>query len=234
MVGTLHEPPPTVHADDRSRGAAAIELAGVVASSDGFPVLTGVDLRVERGETLLVSGANGAGKTSLLRLVAGLLRVARGTATVLGHDLALDRRAHQDRVALIRHETGCYDDLTVRRNLRLHGRMSGADPAHVETVIEQLGLAEVAEVPHGRLSTGQRRRCALALGLVRSVELLLLDEPHAGLDAQGRDVVDRVVASSRAAGTTVLLVSHELDRARQLADREVVLTDGYVSNANFS
>lgn len=212
--------------------ACAVELAGVVASVEGFPVLTGVDLRVERGEVLLVTGANGAGKTSLLRLVAGLLRVADGRAEVLGHDLVKDRRSHRRRVALVGQETACYDDLTVRRNLGLHARMSGATDARTADVVESLGLDAVADVAHGRLSTGQRRRCALAVGLVRDVELLLLDEPHAGLDADARDVVDGVIRAANRAGTTVLLASHELDRARAIAGREAVLTRGFVSNIN--
>jgi ABC-type multidrug transport system ATPase subunit len=206
----------------------AAELVGVVSVVDGFPLLTGVDLTVERGGVTLVSGPNGAGKTSLLLLLAGLVPVTRGRASVLGHDLAADRRSHRGRVALVGHHTGCYDDLGVRRNLLLHARAAGLGAGRVDEVIALLDLGDLASTPHGLLSTGQRRRCALALALARRADLLLLDEPHAGLDAAGRDVVDRAIEATAAGDATVVLVSHELDRARSLAAREVRLAGGAV------
>lgn len=206
----------------------AIELRGALCVVDGFPLLAGVDLTVHPGELALVSGPNGAGKTSLLRLLAGVLPLTGGQGTVLGVDLAVERHRHRARVALVGQETGCYDDLAVERNLRLHARAAGVDARHARDVLERLDLAPLARVPHGRLSTGQRRRCALAVGLARRAELLLLDEPHAGLDADGRDLVDRAVLAAVSAGATVLLVSHELDRARALAGREIRLAGGCV------
>lgn len=206
----------------------AVDMSGVVSVVDDFPLLTGVDLAIPSGGTTLVAGPNGAGKTSLLRLLAGLLPVTAGRAVVLGSDLSDDRRAHRRRVAFVGHETGCYDDLTVERNLALHARASGVDQAHVRRVVADLDLADLSRTPHGRLSTGQRRRCALAVGLARAAELLLLDEPHAGLDAHSRDVVGTAISSAAHAGTTVLIVSHELDRARALADGEVHLAGGAV------
>lgn len=205
---------------------AALELQQVVSVVDGFPLLAGVDLRVEVGEVVLVSGPNGAGKTSLLRLIAGLLPVTEGHAAVLGRDLAVPGQAPRHRVALVGQETGCYDDLSVRRNLTLHARAAGVGPGRVAEVVELLQLADLVDTSHGHLSTGQRRRCALAVGLARGAELLLLDEPHAGLDEQGRDVVDRAVVEAATAGATVILVSHELDRARSLVHREVRLAGG--------
>lgn len=207
---------------------AAVVLERVVSVVDGFPLLACVDLAVDDGAVTLVSGPNGAGKTSLLRLLAGLLPVTAGRAVVLGNDLVLDPRAHRQRVALVGQETGCYDDLSVERNLALHARAAGVPAAHVERVVSLLELDDLVTVAHGRLSTGQRRRCALAVGLARSAQLLLLDEPHAGLDAQARDVVDRALLAASDAGATVMLVSHELDRARSVADREVQLAGGCV------
>ena len=208
--------------------APAIVLDAVVSVVDGFPLLAGVNLVVHEGEVVLVSGPNGAGKTSLLRLVAGLLPVTEGRAEVLGTDLAVAPRAHRGHVALVGQETGCYDDLSVTRNLALHARAAGLPSTQVERIMRLLELDDIASVPHGRLSTGQRRRCALAVGLARDARLLLLDEPHAGLDARARDVVDRAVRAAFNAGTTVLLVSHELDRARALAHREIQLAGGCV------
>jgi heme ABC exporter ATP-binding subunit CcmA len=203
-----------------------VRLRSAVCLLDRFPALAGVDLDVESGEVVLLSGANGSGKTTLLRLLAGLHCLHSGTAEVLGHDLSTDRRGARRAIGLLGHETGCYDDLTVRENLRFTARAAGRSAAASGAALERVGLTAQADVVHGRLSAGQRRRLALAVTLAREPQLLLLDEPHAGLDAAGRAVLDTVVASSPAEGRTVIIASHELDRARALAHREVVLSGG--------
>ncbi len=193
-----------------------------------FPALAGADLEVQSGEIVLLSGSNGAGKTTLLRLCAGLLPLRSGQAEVLGVDLAVDRRAIRRALALVGHETFCYDDLTVVENLHFATRAAGHKVADADAALERLGLARVAQVAHGRLSQGQRRRVSLAIALARDPRLLLLDEPHAGLDEQGRVVVDEVVRAAPSEGRTVLMASHELDLARQLATREVRIAAGQV------
>jgi heme ABC exporter ATP-binding subunit CcmA len=203
-----------------------VRLRSAVCLLGRFPALAGVDLDVESGEVVLLSGANGSGKTTLLRLLAGLHRLHSGTAEVLGHDLSADRRGARRAIGLLGHETGCYDDLTVRENLRFAARAAGRDIAASDAALERVGLVAQADVVHGRLSAGQRRRLALAVTLAREPQLLLLDEPHAGLDAAGRAVLDTVIASSPAEGRTAIIASHELDRTRALAHREVVLTGG--------
>jgi ABC-type multidrug transport system ATPase subunit len=193
-----------------------------------FPALAGADLEVQEGEIVLLSGANGAGKTTLLRLCAGLLPLRSGAAEVLGSDLAVDRRSIRRSLALVGHETFCYDDLSVHDNIRFATRAVGRTAADADAALERLALGRVARVAHGRLSQGQRRRVALAIALARDPRLLLLDEPHAGLDEQGRSVVDDVVRVAPAEGRTVLLASHELDIARQIATREVRIAAGRV------
>lgn len=208
-----------------------VRLRSAVCLLGRFPALAGVDLDVETGEVVLLSGANGSGKTTLLRLLAGLHRLHAGTGEVLGHDLCTDRLGPRRAIGLLGHETGCYDDLTVRENLRFAARAAGRDTAASDAALERVGLRTQADVAHGRLSAGQRRRLALAVTLAREPQLLLLDEPHAGLDAAGRAVLDTVVASSPAEGRTVILASHELDRTRALAHREVVLAGGVARGA---
>ncbi len=191
-----------------------------------FPALAGADLEVDDGEIVLLSGPNGAGKSTLLRLIAGLVPLHSGTATVLGHDLTRDRRGARRALALVGHETFCYDDLTVSENLHFAARSAGGSASAGDESLERLGLARVSGVQHGRLSAGQRRRLALAVALAREPRLLLLDEPHAGLDSDGREVLDRIVSAAPAEGRTVLIASHELDRARALAHREVSVVAG--------
>ena len=193
-----------------------------------FPALAGADLEVETGEVVLLAGPNGAGKTTLLRLCAGLLTLRAGEAEVLGVDLSVEPRRVRRAVALVGHETFCYDDLTVAENVRFAARSTGRDASDADAALELVGLQRVAHVAHGRLSQGQRRRLSLANALARKPRLLLLDEPHAGLDEHGREVLERVVRAAPADGCTVLLASHELDLARGLATREVRVVAGRV------
>jgi heme ABC exporter ATP-binding subunit CcmA len=206
--------------------APAILFRSAVALLGSFPALAGVDLDVTGGEVVLLQGANGAGKTSLLRACAGLLPVASGTAEVLGVDLRRDRRAVRRRVGLLGHTGFLYDDLTVEDNVRFAVKAAGRDVAAVEPALVRLGLdGRLRRVAAGRLSTGQRRRTALAVVLARDAELWLLDEPHAGLDANGRQVIDEVIAEAAARGCAVLLASHEpLD----FASRTLTMAGGQV------
>ena len=207
----------------------AVHLRGAVALLGRFPALAGVDLDVEQRRIVLLRGANGDGKTTLLRTLAGLLTVSSGEALVLGVDLCVDRRAVRHRVGLLGHATGLYDDLTVDDNVRFWARAVGADPDDVERALQRLGLdGRLRSVPVGRLSAGQRRRTSLACLIARRPELWLLDEPHAGLDQDGRDLVDDLIREATQAGATVILSSHELDRSMQLADQIVTIAGGTV------
>jgi len=203
-----------------------VRLRSAVCLLGRFPALAGVDLDVHPGEIVLLAGPNGAGKTTLLRLIAGLVPLYSGEGEVFGTDLHVDRRAARRHLALVGHETFCYDDLTVRENLRFVARASGGTGTDADPVIERLDLAAVADLTHRKLSAGQRRRLALGAALVRHPELLLLDEPHAGLDADGREVLHEIVAAAPAEGRTILMASHELDLARALATREVLVDSG--------
>lgn len=206
-----------------------VHLEGAVAVMGAFPVLAGADLTVERGEILLLRGPNGAGKTSLLRLCAGLLPVERGTATVLGCDLTVDRAAVRPRVGFLGHANGLYADLTVVDNVQFWGATVGATAAEVQASLALMGLeGRLANVRVGRLSAGQRRRTALACLVARRAELWLLDEPHAGLDAAGRDELDATLRQAAASGATVMVASHELERAGSLASRVVEIVGGQV------
>jgi heme ABC exporter ATP-binding subunit CcmA len=207
--------------------APAVRLREAVALSGRFPLLAGVSLEVAAGEVALVRGPNGAGKTSLLRLCAGLVPLHSGEGVVLGHDLARDRWAVRRRVGLLGHQGFLYDELTVEENLRYSLRAAGVEPSAAIPAAARLGLVgRLAATQVGRLSAGQRRRTALAVLVARDPELWLLDEPHAGLDQEARDLLDSLVLDARARGRTVLLCSHEHERAIALSDRVVDLAGG--------
>lgn len=207
--------------------APAVHLRSAVALLGAFPALAGVDLEVERGEIVLVRGPNGAGKTSLLRACAGLLPVVDGLAVVLGHDLRVDRRSVRRQVGMLGHTGGLYDDLSVEDNVVFAVRAAGGSAAAAGPALERLGLGgRLRGVGVAKLSAGQRRRVAIAALVARWPSLWLLDEPHAGLDAEGRDLLDSLVREAAAAGATVVFASHESDRATALAGRTVVMAGG--------
>src|SRR4029077_10988215 len=136
---------PTLVGFDRPEASVpVVRLRSAVCLLGRFPALAGVDLDVAEGEIVLLSGANGAGKTTLLRLLAGLVPLYSGEASVLGHDLADDRRSARRELALMGHETFCYDDLTARENLRFAARASGGTVAGADAALERVGLARSA------------------------------------------------------------------------------------------
>jgi heme ABC exporter ATP-binding subunit CcmA len=189
--------------------------------------LAGIDLTVEPGEVVVLEGANGAGKTSLLRACAGLLPITSGEAVVLGHDLRRHAAAVRRQVGMLGHAAALYDDLSVRENVRFAVRAAGAPVDGIEAALDRLGL--VGRLPRtavGRLSAGQRRRVALAVLVARRPALWLLDEPHAALDAAARALLGDIVTGAVAGGTTVLLASHEPEASLPLADRVVTLAGG--------
>jgi heme ABC exporter ATP-binding subunit CcmA len=204
----------------------AICLTGAVCLRAGHPVLRGLELEVQAGEAVVVTGPNGTGKSTLLRVLAGLLPLAAGAGSVLDHDLVRERAAIRRSVSFVAHDSFGYDDLTVRRNLRFHARLGGIDAEATEAVSRQMGLTAIADRPHALLSAGQRRRSALAIAVMQRRELMLLDEPHAALDAEGRDVVNQVIEDSIRRGVAVVVVTHEADLVRPIVHREVSLQSG--------
>ncbi len=209
--------------------ALAAHLSAAVALADQFPVLAGVDLDVVEGEVVVVQGPNGAGKTSLLRLCCGLLPLTSGEAEVLGVDLGRDRVGLRRKVALLGHASFLYDDLTAAENVAFALRCARLARSGTAGALEAFELTgRVQRTPVGRLSAGQRRRVALASLVARAAPLWLLDEPHAGLDAHARDLLDSAVRNAAAAGTTVILASHDAERSLALADRVVTMAGGCV------
>jgi heme ABC exporter ATP-binding subunit CcmA len=204
-----------------------IELKGVVAVLGSFPALAGIDLTVNRGEILLLQGPNGAGKTSLLRVCAGLMPIERGEGRILGIDVTTQRQEIRSRVGLLGHTNGLYLDLTVAQNIAFWAATVNASDSEVAAAMKTMHVdGRLASVKASQLSAGQRRRTALASLIVRRAEIWLLDEPHAGLDAAGRDELDGLLRNAVAAGATVVLASHESERASGLATRTVTIDGG--------
>lgn len=209
--------------------APVVALDDVVAVLGAFPALAGASLDVHEGEILLLRGPNGAGKTTLLRLCAGLVPVTRGAGAVLGYDLATEREQIRPLVGLLGHQNGLYADLTVGENVRFWGATVGASDGEIDAAMDRLDVGDrLVDVPVHKLSAGQRRRTALAGIVARRARLWLLDEPHAGLDASGRDELDSTLRQAADSGATIIVASHELERAGSLATRVVDVVAGQV------
>ena len=192
-----------------------------------FPALAGADLEVEAGEIVLLAGANGAGKTTLLRLCAGLLPLRSGHAEVLGVDLAVDRRAMRRSLALVGHETFCYDDLTVQENIRFATRAAGRSVADADAALERLGLGRASRA--SRTAASHRDSGAVSRSRSRSRETRAScssTNRTPGSTSRAAPCSTTVVRAAPAEGRTVLLASHELDVARQVATREIRIAAG--------
>ena len=206
-----------------------IDFVDAVAVYNDYPALAGVTFSVERQEIVLLQGPNGAGKTTLLRACAGLIPIVRGTAHVLGVDIATDRDAIRERVGLLGHQNGLFAELTIAENVDFWSTVVGASKLERNAAMQRMAIdGKLANRRVSELSAGQKRRCALACLVVRRAEIWLLDEPHAGLDAKGRDEIDLILREAASAGATIVVASHEVERAQQLASRAVALVAGHV------
>jgi heme exporter protein A len=192
--------------------------------------LAGVSLEVERGRMVALLGPNGAGKTTLLRILATSLRPTYGTAHVDGIDVAERPELVRPRVAYLSHATGLYDELTATENLRFAATMLGRpNPAEAAAhALAEVGLEADAGRRVRGFSAGMRRRLALGRLLIGAPSLILLDEPHAALDAEGAALVDRLLERWRTGGTTVLVATHQAERITRLADGWARLDAGVV------
>jgi heme ABC exporter ATP-binding subunit CcmA len=208
-----------------------VRLRDAVVLSNGFPLLSGVDLAIPSGSLSVVTGANGAGKTSLLRLLAGLVPLTSGVATVAGIDLAEgDLRQLRRRVGWLGHEGSFYDDLSVRENLVFAARALDRPTGEIGSVVERVGLTHRIDTTTRQLSAGQRRRLGLAWLLLRRPELWLLDEPYASLDDDGRTFFDGLLGDVVAGGATVVVSAHDPLRSAALSPRTILLAGGRVVN----
>jgi len=209
--------------------ASAIQLRSAVSVAGRFPVLAGVDLDLDAGRVCVVLGSNGAGKTSLLKLLAGLAPLSEGSASILGYALPSDARPLRRQVGLLGHDVGLYDELQPEENLRFALRAARVDPARAPGALERTGITgRLASTPLGSLSAGQRRRVGLALLVARRPRLWLLDEPHASLDAETRSLVGELVEEAAAGGAAVVATSHEPDLAVPMADHVATMAGGVV------
>jgi ABC-2 type transport system ATP-binding protein len=205
-----------------------IEVEGLRKSYGGRAVLDGVDLVVRPGEVVALLGANGAGKTTTVEIIEGYRDADAGTARVLGLDPRRGGPALKARVGLmLQGGAGLEPRATPRDLLRLYAAFH-AGARRPDALIEQVGLGDVAGTRVRRLSGGERQRLSLALALVGDPEVLILDEPTAGMDPAARRDTRALIASLRGEGRTILLTTHDLGDVEELADRVAILHGGRI------
>jgi ABC-2 type transport system ATP-binding protein len=211
-----------------------LAVSGLGRRYGELEALRGFDLEVFPGECVAVIGHNGSGKTTAVRLIAGLLDPSAGVVRVVGASVHGDPDAIEARaaLALVPDTPSLYDDLTVREHLELvavaHGAAGGALDARISELLMRLDLAHKIDTPPGQLSRGMRQKVQLACALVRPWRLVVLDEPVVGLDPGSQRVLRELLLDAKRAGKAVVLTTHQLEFARGIADRAIVLSDGAV------
>ena len=206
-------------------GGLAVQASDVRKRYGTREILRGLSFEVRRGELFALLGPNGAGKTTTVEILEGYRRVDGGSVRVLGLDPARDGARLRPRIGLMLQEGGIDGRTTPREALRLYARFY-RDPEDPERLLELVDLGRAAGTRFRRLSGGEKQRLGLALALIGRPELLVLDEPTAGMDPAAKQATRDRIAALRAAGTTILLTTHELGDVERLADRVAVLDRG--------
>ena len=208
-----------------------IDISGLSKTyASGFQALKGIDLEIRRGEIFGLLGPNGAGKTTLISVICGLSTPTAGTVAVAGHDIIADFRATRAMIGLVPQEVTIDIFATVWNTVTFSRGVFGkrADPAYLEKVLKDLSLWDKKDAKIITLSGGMKRRVMIAKALAHEPEILFLDEPSAGVDVELRQSMWATVRALRDAGTTIILTTHYIEEAEEMADRIGVINKGEI------
>lgn len=210
---------------------AVLRVVGATRRFGSNVALAGVDLAIKAGEIFALIGHNGAGKTTLVRAISGRIRLDAGSIDILGRDVHADAAA-KSLFGLVPQSIALYDHLTARENLAVLGRLSGVPARDIARVVEQalklMALSDRADDLTANLSGGMQRRLNIAAGTLHHPRLLLLDEPTVGVDLMAREGIHDLLRELRRDGLAILLTTHDLDQAEELADRVGIMSNGRI------
>ena len=194
------------------------------------PILRGIDLSIRQGERVAILGSNGTGKTTILRIMAGLTKLNAGTIAFEGLDIVKDAQEVRQRVGFVAHQPYLYEELTALENLLFFGKMYNVEHAHERamTLLQRIGLEKRMRERISTFSRGQVQRVAWARALLHAPHLLLLDEPDTGLDQEGQALIDALLQEHTERGGTTLFTTHQLERALKLGTQVVLLNKGRI------
>jgi len=209
----------------------AVQARSLEKSFGEWPVLWDLDLSVPWGQTLVLFGANGAGKTTLLRILATHVRPDHGSVAVAGHNLRTRPEEVRRRIGVVGHRSLLYDDLTCRENLIYYGRLFGLKDhkPRVDEVLEKVRLTSRADHRVRTLSNGMQKRASIARAILHQPDVLLLDEPEAGLDRASVSILGTLLAEWTDSGRSVIMTTHDLDLGLSWGHRVGVLRGGKVT-----
>ena len=210
-----------------------IEVRSLVKTFGLKPVLRGLNLHLDAGEFVALLGPNGAGKTTLLRILASLARPSLGEVRLAGHRLPGEAAAVRRILGVVSHQPLLYGDLTAEENLRFYARLYSLSEAkrRIDEILEMVGLDRRRRDRVREYSRGMQQRLAIGRAVLHDPLILLFDEPHTGLDQEASSMLDGVLRQVAGRGRTVLMTSHDLLRAADLASRIDVLSGGVIARS---
>ncbi|RMF76826.1 MAG: heme ABC exporter ATP-binding protein CcmA [Chloroflexi bacterium] len=228
-------PPPNplpIHREGESSEHALIETRDLVKAYGLLPVLRKINVQIQRGEFVALLGPNGSGKSTLLRQLAGLSKPTAGQILVGGWSLPDEADAVRAQIGLVSHKPLLYENLTARENLRffakLYGLAGDEREQRIDSLLKQVGLYKRGFDLVRTYSRGMLQRLSIARALLHEPDVLLFDEPYTGLDQDAATVLDDLLITAHESGRTIVMATHQLERARRLASRVVILSRGGV------
>ena len=211
-----------------------VEIKSLVKTFGLLPVLRKLDLEIQHGEFVALLGPNGSGKSTLLRLLTGLSRPTAGSIKIGGWEIPKEASAVRAQIGMVSHKSLLYENLTARENLRFFGRLY-AIPAQkledrINAMLVQVGLEKRGDDLARTFSRGMQQRLSIARALIHEPHVLLFDEPYTGLDQQAAATLDELLTEATSGEQTIIMVTHQIERAARLANRIVILSRGKVAH----
>ncbi|WML45262.1 heme ABC exporter ATP-binding protein CcmA [Neobacillus sp. PS3-40] len=205
-----------------------IEIKKLTKQADNKLILRGIDLSIRKGETVAILGPNGAGKSTLLKVLATLIKPTSGSVKINGLDLKKNHLDIKKIFGYLPHSSLLYENYSPLENLVFYGKLYGVSKAEERAIelVKEVGLSFFLNEPVKNFSRGMIQRIAIARAIVHEPELLLLDEPHTGLDQGAISILNNVILSMKAKGTTTLMVTHDFKQAAEICDRIIIIKNG--------